>query len=81
MFQVPEKAIAVTPSNSDDLSKVCDAIYVGTAGDVVVITAGGSTVTLKNLAAGVIHHVRIKRVKSTGTTAVDIVGLYSGTGT
>jgi hypothetical protein len=36
----------------------------------------GSGITLKNLAAGVWHPMRVKRVYSTGTTATDIVAGY-----
>ena len=49
---------------------------MGTSGDVKVDMLGGETVTIKNLAPGHFHPLRVTRVYSTDTTAVDIVGGY-----
>ena len=68
---------AVTPNNSADLPEgTCRGIYVGVSGDLAVVSESGSEVTLTALAAGVLHPISITRVKSTGTTATDIVALY-----
>ena len=40
----------VTPSDSTDLTKVCRALHIGTGGDVTVITKGGTTLPLGNIA-------------------------------
>ncbi len=70
-------AQAVTPSDANDLPKgTCKGLYVGTAGDVAVQMADKSQVTLKGLAAGVVHSIAVRRVLSTGTTATDIVAFY-----
>lgn len=69
-------AAAVTKNDSTDLTVTARALYIGGAGDVAVITAGGSTVTFVGLAAGSVLPVRVKRVKSTGTTATSIVALW-----
>lgn len=66
---------AITPHNSTNLTNVTRGIYVGVAGDVVVVPQTGSAVTFKNAAAGSILPVRAIRVNSTGTTATDLVGL------
>lgn len=71
-----DDGVAVTPNDSTDLTIVCRALHIGTGGDVVVITKGGTTLTLKNIASGVLYPVRAARVKSTGTTATDIVALW-----
>jgi len=69
--------VAVTPSDSVDLADgVTVGLYVGVAGDVVVVMENGSTVTLKDLAAGVVHPLAVERVKSTGTVATDILAAY-----
>ena len=69
-------AFAITPHDSNDLSNVTRGLYVGATGDVVVVTANGDEVTLTALAAGVFHPIRAKQVKSTNTTATNIVGVY-----
>jgi hypothetical protein len=66
---------AVTPSDSTDLSEIVRALYIGAPGDVATILKSGATVTFKNLAAGTILPVRASRIKATGTTAADIIGL------
>lgn len=72
-------AIAITkndtttyePSNTGYL----DALYVGGAGDVAIVTFAGTTVTFVGVLAGSIIPVTCKQVLSTGTTATSIVGL------
>jgi hypothetical protein len=71
-------AAAITPSDTVDLTSPTRGLYVGVSGDVVAIMAddGTTSVTFTGLAAGVVHPLRVKRVKSTGTTATNIVALY-----
>lgn len=71
-----EDAGAVTPSDSTNLTRTARALYVGGAGNVVVITASGTAVTFTNVQAGSIIPVRARRVNSTNTTATNIVALY-----
>lgn len=69
------RAAAVTPSDSTDLDVPCRAINVAAAGNVSVITTGGDTVTV-NVAAGIAFPLEARRIRSTGTTATDIVALW-----
>lgn len=70
-------AFAITPDNSNDLPYVTRGIYVGGAGDIVMIMAGDSAqVTRKNVVAGVLYPWRVKRVLATNTTATNLVGDY-----
>lgn len=69
-------ANAIIPSDADTLSTVTRAIFVGTAGNLRVTMIEGDTVTLKNLAAGVIYPLRCTKVLATSTTAADLVALY-----
>lgn len=70
-------AAAITPSDTKDLPKSpCVAIFVGTTGNVAIITATGNTVTFKNLPSGQPLDVAATRVLATGTTATDLVALY-----
>jgi len=70
------KAVAVTPSDSTNLSFDARALYVGTGGNVVVVFPDNSTVTFTNVQSGSILPVIAKRVNSTSTTASNIVALY-----
>ena len=65
-------AFDITPNDSTDLSVLPRSLYVGTAGDLEVIM-DGTTVILVG-ASGFLP-IRPSRVKSTNTTASDIVGL------
>lgn len=71
-----EYATVVTPSDSTDLTKVARALYVGTGGNVNLDTPDGATVVFSNVQAGSILPVRVKRVRSTSTTASNIVALF-----
>jgi len=65
---------AVTPSDSSDLSYVSRALWVGTSGDICAVTRGGATLTFKNV-SGLLPG-RFARIRSTGTTAADIVAVW-----
>lgn len=70
------KAVAVTPSDTDELATVSRALYVGGAGNLSLILAGDSSaVTFTGVPAGTILPFRVKQVKSTSTTATAIVAL------
>ncbi len=71
-----QNAAAVSPHDDNDLTNVSAAIQVGgNAGNIVMITQGGSTVTLA-FAAGQIMPIRATRIKATSTTATGIVTLW-----
>lgn len=70
------EAIAVTPHNTNELTYVTRAIYVGVTGDVKVNLYGsGTSITFKAVPVGILP-IRVKLVASTGTTATDIVALW-----
>lgn len=64
-------AIAIT--KSDTTTYISGTIYVGTAGDVNVVTVNGETTLFKNIGNASILPVRVKQVLSTSTTASDLV--------
>jgi hypothetical protein len=77
-----EHAFAITPSDADDLDAlpgggVARGLWVGSAGNVAVVTVSGASVTFKAVAAGTIIPVQVKQVLDTGTTtaADTILGL------
>lgn len=68
-----QDAFAVT--KSDETVIRFDALYVGGAGDVAVVTNRGTTVTFVGVQAGSILPVSGTKVMSTNTDATDILGL------
>jgi hypothetical protein len=66
---------AVTPSDTVDLAFTTRAIYVGGAGTLTVILAGGATVEFLAVPAGTWLWIAATRVKATGTSATSIVAL------
>ncbi|MGH1352201.1 MAG: spike base protein, RCAP_Rcc01079 family [Methyloligellaceae bacterium] len=68
-------AFAITPDNSNSLSEITRAIYIGGAGDLAVTMQAGQEVTFSSLPAGTVLPVRVERVKATGTTATALLGL------
>lgn len=74
-------SFAITPHDttnlSDDEQRLIEAIYVGAAGNVVIVRGNGATETLLALLAGTIYPMRgIKRINSTNTTASSLRGLF-----
>lgn len=68
---------SITPNDSTDLSVTCRALFIGIGGDVSVVLAGdASSIVFKNIPAGTIVPISVKRVDATLTTAADILGLY-----
>lgn len=72
----PEHAAAIAPSDTAALPYATRALYVGGSGDVAVRMLGGETVTLRALQAGSLVPLRIDMVKSAGTTATGLIGLW-----
>jgi len=71
-----QKLSVVTPHATNELANgVCDALWIGVAGDVAVIAENDSVaVTLVGVPVGVLN-VRTKRVLAVGTTATNIVAM------
>jgi len=71
--------VAHTKSDTVDLvgpRPLCDALYVGTVGDVVAVHQDGRLVTFTGVPAGTILPIQIKRVNSSSTTAGAFVALF-----
>lgn len=67
---------AVTPHDTNELTYATKALFVGGTGTLTVVMLGGETVLFTSPLAGQIIHVRCKIVKTTGTTATNIVALW-----
>jgi hypothetical protein len=69
-----EAIVAVTPSDSVDLTVPSRGLLCGVAGNAQVTTQAGQTVTIP-LQQGY-NPIRVRRVWSTSTTATGIFALY-----
>jgi hypothetical protein len=69
---IPTYAEAIT--KSDTASNAFSYIYVGTTGNVAVVTEDGQTVTFNSVPAGQYIWVRTQKVLA-ATTASNLVGL------
>lgn len=70
------ECFAITKHDSTNFDYIVRGIYVGGAGDVVVVTPFSSAVTFVGVPAGSVLPVRAIRVNSTNTTATNMVGMY-----
>lgn len=76
------RAAAVTPSDTINIPSINGGtnngcvLYVGTPGNLKVLTVGGDEVVFPNIQAGTFVPVQVLRVFSTGTTATNIVALW-----
>lgn len=70
------KGFAITPHDSTDFAIQTQAVFVGGAGNAVVVWEDGTTSTLTGLLAGHIYRLKLRRINSTSTTATALVGLY-----
>lgn len=71
--------VAVTPSDSADLARVTRALWVGVGGDLKVTLVDGTTDELRNIPAGSLLPIAVKRVFATGQTgtiATAVKALY-----
>lgn len=70
------EAVAVTPSDTVDLTNYARSIYVGGVGTVRVDMVGsGASIDFVGVQAGTVLPISVKRIRSTGTTATSIVAL------
>lgn len=74
VFTSYNRAKDVTKSDSANFDRLCDAIYVGGAGVVVVVFEDASTASFTAV-AGQYLYVRAIRVNSTNTTATLMLAL------
>ena len=78
--QVPSSAAVVTPGTDPIRTNSAGAVipcslYIGTSGDVNVITSAGETVLFQNHPVGYMA-IEVTHCLATSTTASDIVALF-----
>jgi hypothetical protein len=62
----------ITPSDDSPIPEINRAIWVGTGGNLSVVTYGGDSTTIYNVQDGSLLPLIVSRIKSTGTTAQNI---------
>ena len=71
------RAAAVTPHDTEPLTEVPKALYVGGAGDVAMRGVDGAADQIwRSVPPGTILPFRPSHVRATGTTATHILALY-----
>ena len=76
------RAALVTPSDTDQIPPLTgetnngSVLYIGTPGNVRVLTVGGDDVIFTGVYAGQFFPVQVLQVFDTGTTAGEIVALW-----
>lgn len=70
-----QSIISLDYSDTEELSKIPDAIYIPAAGYAKVVTEAGDTVTISGLQAGTVLELAVKQIYSTGTNITGILGL------
>lgn len=64
---------AITPSDTVKQPKLVQSIFVGVTGNIAVINRDGITVTYSNVPVGQLYVGGVRYIKSTGTTATNLV--------
>lgn len=67
--------LTVTKADSGSDFLVSRALYVGTGGDIQVLTEKGQTVLFKNVPDGALLPVRCTRVFATNSTVSDVLAM------
>lgn len=65
-----------TLSDTVESPRATRGVYVGTSGNLRVLTDEDQDVIIPSLAAGVIHPLRIKKAFSTSTTAANVMFVF-----
>jgi hypothetical protein len=68
-------AAPVTPNDVTEFAQPMRSLYIGTTGNVAVLTTNGQSVIFANVPVGILP-IRCRRVNATGTTATNIIGLW-----
>ena len=74
---VTADAFAITKSTNAAVTFTAFGFYVGTTGNVNVVTSRGTTVLFQAVPAGQIIPLCISSVRATSTTASNIIGFGS----
>lgn len=69
--------VPITPSDSADLPRVTDGIWVGTAGNVAAVMPNNVMPVVLSVPSGAWIPLVARRINATNTTATGLVALYT----
>jgi len=69
------RGVALTKSDTAVIPNT-KGLHIGVGGDIAVTMNDGSIVTYKNCISGLVYPYQITQLRSTNTTATDVVALY-----
>lgn len=71
------RALAVSPHDSNALTDIPKALFVGTGGNITMRGVNGASDQVwKNVPSGSVLPFRAQYVRATGTSAADLLALY-----
>lgn len=71
------RAVAVAPHDSNALTDIPKALFIGTGGNITMRGVNGAADQLwKNVPSGSVLPFRAQYVRATGTSASDLLALY-----
>ncbi|AJP73133.1 spike base protein, RCAP_Rcc01079 family [Sphingomonas hengshuiensis] len=71
------RTVAVVPHDTNALTNIPKALYVGTGGNIAMRGVNGTIdQSWKNVPSGCILPFRAQYIRATGTTAADLLALY-----
>jgi hypothetical protein len=71
-----QNGFAITPQDDVDLLLATKAIYVGSGGNITLrMLQADADITFVNVPSGSILDLRVRAVRSTGTSASSLIGL------
>lgn len=76
MIGIYNQWLNVTTSDTVDLPRVTQALWVGGAGNVVAVMQNGGTATFTGVTAGALLPIAARRINATLTTATNLMALY-----
>jgi hypothetical protein len=77
-----ERAALVVPSDTVNIPSISGGVnngcvlYVGTGGNLAVVTVGGDSIVFANVQEGSFIPIQVLRVLATGTNASNIIALW-----
>lgn len=66
---------SITPDDNNDISRTPRSVYIGSAGNLTVVDKEGNEETFFNVPDGSMLSIQPVRIKSTNTTATNILGI------
>lgn len=78
VLSTARRCVAITPNDTQPLTDIPKAVYVGTGGNITLRCPNdGADTVWKNVPSGFYIEAQPQFIRQTGTTAADMIGLYA----